>query len=76
MFYAGLDVSQRFTAICVVDSKGKIVAESKVLTLPSDIHGWLKSQLDERMDKIAKVGLETGAMSNWLYKELTQLGLR
>jgi transposase len=75
MFYVGLDVSQRFTAVCVVDGKGKIVAESKVLTLPSDIHGWLQSQLVESMDKIMKVGLETGAMSNSLYKELTQLGL-
>jgi hypothetical protein len=69
MLYVGLDVSQRFTAVCVVDSKGKVVAESKVLTLPSDIHVWLKSQLDEGMDKIAKVGLETGAMSNWLSEE-------
>jgi len=40
-YYIGLDVSQRQTAICVVDEKGKIVGEGKALTLPSDIRGWL-----------------------------------
>jgi hypothetical protein len=40
-YYIGLDVSQRQTAICVVDAKGKIAVEGKALTLPSDIHGWL-----------------------------------
>jgi predicted XRE-type DNA-binding protein len=39
--HVGLDISQRKTAICVVNDKGKIVAEGNSLTLPSDIHGWL-----------------------------------
>jgi transposase len=74
MYYIGLDVSQKLTAVCVVDGRGKVVAESKVPTLPSDIYGWLQSRIEE-LGKVAKVGLETGAMSNWLCQELTQLGL-
>ena len=73
MCYIGLDVSQRQTAICIVDSSGKLIAEGKVLTLPSDIHGWIKGHVD--IDKVINAGLEAGAMSNWLGTELKQLGL-
>ena len=71
--YIGLDVTQRQTAICIVDDKGKKVAESKTLTLPFDIHGWIIKQVEA--DSISKVGLEAGAMSAWLFIELSKLGL-
>lgn len=35
--FAGLDVSVRETAICVVDQSRKVVAERKVATEPEDI---------------------------------------
>jgi transposase len=73
-YYVGLDVSQRQTAICVVDEKGKIVAEGKALTLPSDIHNWLIAKTTD-IASIVRVGLEAGTMSSWLYTELTKLGL-
>lgn len=73
-YYIGLDVSQRRTAICVVDGKGKITAEGKALTLPSDIHSWLVAK-DIPISSVVKIGIEAGAMSAWLHGELTKLGL-
>jgi transposase len=72
-YYIGLDISQRQTAICIVDGKGTRVAEGKVLTLPCDIHAWITKHID--IKSIVRVGLEAGAMSAWLYAELTTLGL-
>ena len=72
-YYIGLDVSQRQTAICIVDDKGERVKEGKALTLPCDIHTWIATHVDAVA--IIKVGLEAGAMSAWLYTELTKLGL-
>jgi transposase len=73
-YYIGLDVSQKRTSIGVVNEKGTIVAEGKSLTLPSDIYDWLVAKNIE-LSSIVKVGLEAGAMSNWLFTELTRLGL-
>jgi len=72
--HVGLDISQRKTAICVVNDKGKIVAEGSSLTLPSDIHGWLVSKNIE-LTSIQGVCLEAGAMSSFLFKGLEALGL-
>jgi transposase len=73
-YYIGLDVSQRQTAICVVDGEGKIVVEGKCLTRPEDIHSWLLAQQID-VSSIVRIGLEAGAMSSWLYSELTRRGL-
>ena len=73
-YYVGLDVSQRQTAICVVDGVGGITAEGKALTQPGNIHNWLVAKKIP-LDQIVKVGLEAGAMSNWLHTELSKLGL-
>lgn len=73
-YYVGLDVSQRQTAVCFVDGSGKKIAEGKVLTLPTDIHGWLTTKIAD-LNAIVRVGLEAGAMSHWLCTELTKLGL-
>ena len=40
-YYIGLDVSQRQTAICIVNGKGTRVAEGKALTEPSGIYAWI-----------------------------------
>jgi transposase len=73
MLYVGLDVSQKQTWICVVDEKGKTVAEGCSLTRASDVYGWLGNRVNR--DEIAKVGLEAGNMSSWLYSGLTKLGM-
>ena len=73
-YYTGLDVSQKQTAICLVDESGKVLAEDKALTTPDAIYSWIKEKGPD-LSLIAKVGLEAGAMSAWLYTELTKLGL-
>jgi transposase len=73
-YYIGLDVSQRETSICVVNVDGQIAAEGKALSRPSDIHQWLVTK-NISVACIAKVGLEAGALSNWLCTELRELGL-
>jgi len=72
-YYIGLDVSQRETAICIVDGKGSRVKENKVLTDPSAIYAWIMKHVDLKL--IVRVGLEAGALSSWLYTELSKLGL-
>jgi len=72
-YYIGLDVSQRQTAICIVDGKGSLVKEGKTVTTPSDIYAWITKHIDPKL--IKTVGLEAGAMSAWLYTELSKLGL-
>lgn len=72
--YLGMDVSQKMTALCVVDGKGVIVAEGKVITHPQDILGWITKK-DIALSSIVRAGLEAGAMSNWLCTELTKSGL-
>jgi transposase len=72
--HVGLDISQRKTAICTVNDKGKIVAEGSSLTLPSDIHCWLVGK-EIDLTAIQGVCLEAGAMSSFIYKGLEALGL-
>lgn len=73
-FYIGLDISQRKTAICVVNANGKIVVEGNSLTLPNDIHSWLTGKgLD--LTAVHGMCLEAGAMSSFIYKGLEALGL-
>jgi transposase len=72
--YIGLDISQRKTAICIINDKGKRVAEGNSLTLPSDIHSWLIGK-QINLNTIEGVCLEAGAMSSFIYKGLEKLGL-
>ncbi|WP_232512685.1 hypothetical protein [Novosphingobium sp. PP1Y] len=58
--YAGLDVSQQTTSICIVDEEGGIVAERKVTTCPDVIAAALEPFA------LTRAGLETGPLSVWL----------
>ena len=69
--YVGLDVSQRETAVCVVDQDGKVMFEGKV---PSD-PGVLAKVIRKRAPAAERVGFETGAMASWLWHELKRIGL-
>lgn len=68
-YYAGLDVSQQTTSICIVDEGGSIVAERKVATSPNAIADELKAFT------LTRAGLETGPLSVWLWNELKVRGL-
>jgi transposase len=69
--YAGLDVSLKETAICIIDETGKVLFEGKVATDPQII----AQCLAKRAPGLGRVGLESGSTSAWLWRELRQLGL-
>jgi transposase len=69
--YVGLDVSLKLTAICIVDQTGKIEREGVVASDPETIAAFIKSHAPH----VARVGLETGATSTWLWTELNKMGL-
>jgi len=69
--YVGLDVSLKLTAICIVDRTGKIEREGVVASQPETIAAFVKSHAPH----VARVGLETGATSTWLWTELNKMGL-
>ena len=69
--YVGLDVSLKLTAICIVDQTGKIVREGVVTSDPETIAAFIKSHAPH----VARVGLEAGATSTWLWTELNKIGL-
>ena len=69
--YVGLDVSLKLTAICIVDRTGKIVREGVVASDPEAIAAFVKSHAPH----VARIGLETGATSTWLWTELNKMGL-
>jgi transposase len=69
--YAGLDVSLKETAVCIVDDAGKIVFERMVPTDPQVIVDCLAKHAPD----LVRVGLESGSASAWLWRELSALGL-
>jgi transposase len=71
MHYAGLDVSLKQTSICVVSETGSVVREGVVDSEPEAIAAFVKSIASN----VARIGLETGPTSTWLWTELKQLGL-
>jgi transposase len=68
---AGLDVSVKETAICIVDETGKLVREAKVTTEP----GAIVELLTEAGFEYARIGLEAGPMSQWMVIGLLEAGL-
>jgi len=70
-YYAGIDVSLESSSLCVVDATGRIVRESKVASEPEALIAWLQSLGFD----LARIGLEAGPLSQWLYAGLKQAGL-
>jgi len=71
-YYVGLDVSQKMTSICVIDTDGKKFCEGKCSIRPEDIRGWLTNRVDG--ERSLKIGLEAGNVSSWLYSGLVKFG--
>lgn len=69
--YAGIDVSLEWSSVCVVDATGKIVREGKAASEPEALIAWFGSL----GLKLARIGLEAGPLSQWLYAALQQGGL-
>jgi transposase len=69
--YAGLDVSVKTTAICVVDRNGRVLLETTVDSSPDAI----AERLREFDQPLERVGLEAGPLSQWIYGGLVDIGL-
>ena len=69
--YVGLDVSLKQTAVCVVDHEGKIKREGMIASDPDVIAQFIAAHAP----RAARIGLETGATSTWLWTELNKRGL-
>jgi transposase len=70
-YFAGLDVSVKETSVCIVDDAGKIVREARVASEPEA----LLQVLTNTIDRFKRVGLEAGALSQWLLSALAEAGL-
>jgi transposase len=69
--YVGLDVSMEETSVCVMDATGSVAWEGKVETSPAA----LLRALHRRAPEAARVGLESGPLSTWLWHELRAAGI-
>jgi transposase len=70
-YYAGIDVSLESSSVCVVDAKGQVLREAKIASEPEALVGWF-NQLGV---ELARVGLEAGPLSQWLYAGMRDAGL-
>jgi transposase len=68
--YAGIDVSLERSSVCVVDGGGAIVVEAKVTSEPEALVAWLRAQ----PFGLARIGLEAGPLSQWLFAGLRDAG--
>jgi transposase len=64
--YVGLDVSQKTTAICIIDETGRRFWRGDCPTLPEEIAAVIR----RHAGKDAQIGIETGPMTPWLVHEL------
>lgn len=69
--YVGLDVSQKMTAICVVDTGGHRIWRGVCASAPEQIEQAVRGHAGDD----ARIGIETGPMTPWLVHELRGRGL-
>ena len=69
--YAGIDVSLESSSVCVVDATGRVLREAKIASEPEALVGWF-NQLGV---ELARIGLEAGPLSQWLYAGMRDAGL-
>ena len=69
--FVGLDVSQKITAICIVDNAGRRLWRGQCPTVSEQISVLVRRHGGDD----ARIGIETGAMTPWLAHELRNLGL-
>jgi transposase len=70
--YVGLDVSLKFTSICIVEANGSSVWEGKAESEPT----LLIKALTRWRESIMLVGIEACPLSEWLYGALIECGFQ
>lgn len=66
--YAGLDVSDKTTHVCIVDTDGAVLKRDVVASDPDALAKWLNKHCPD----LARVVLETGPLSAFLYHGLAE----
>src|SRR3712207_6795075 len=69
--HAGIDVSLDSASVCIVDAQGKILKQAKVASEPEALIAWLAAH----GTPMARIGLEAGPSSQWLFAEMRAAGL-
>jgi transposase len=69
--FVGIDVSLAMSSVCVVDATGRIVQEAKVASEPEALVAFLAGC----GHPLARIGLEAGPLSQWLYAGMVDAGL-
>lgn len=69
--YAGLDVSDKTTHVCLVDSDGEILRRDVVASDPEVLAKWFEKYGPD----LVRAVLETGALATFLYHGLTERGV-
>ncbi len=69
--YVGCDVSDKSTAICIVNYNGEIVDEGSIPSDPTEIATFIKKS----KSAIARIGIEASNLSIWLCRSLLEAGL-
>jgi transposase len=64
----GLDVSDRYCRVCVLDARGEVEREDRIRTTPAAVDAWFARYAH------ARVVLEVGPHSPWLSRLLKQQG--
>jgi len=64
----GLDVSDKYTHVCVLDDTGTVVLRDRIATKDPALRKWFTSRAP------ARVALEVGRHSAWMSRLLTELG--
>ena len=70
-YYAGIDVSLESSSVCVVDATGGVIAEAKVGSDAEALVAWFGA----RRERLTRIGLEAGPLSQWLFGGLAAAGL-
>ena len=70
-YYAGLDVSVKETSVCIVDEASNICREAKVTSRSEE----LVRLLNDPALSLARIGLEAGPLSQWLFSKMAAVGL-
>ncbi|WP_277753920.1 IS110 family transposase [Muricoccus nepalensis] len=66
-----MDVSLGAISVCIIDAKGGVTFEGKVMAEPAALVGLIRAKAPQAI----RVGLETGATSPWLFHEMKAAGL-
>ena len=69
--YAGLDVSQQETQVCIIDASGAVRWAGKVRSEPAALAAVLRRHAPD----LERAVLESGALSGWLCGGLVEAGL-